>query len=105
MKAVDANISRSRGPDAILAGVTDTQPPRARPSFAEIGRAAAREAQRSALLAELNANGWNLRAAAEALQMGDASAVIRALKNIAPAEYEASKGAGVVRPGAPGHRT
>ncbi len=68
-------------------------------TFAEIGRHAAREAQRRAILAAATAHGWNLSAVAAALQMGDASAVIRALKALAPDEYEAAKAAGKVAPG------
>ena len=70
-------------------------------SFAEIGREAAREAQRKALLRALKAHDWNLAHTADALLMGDASAVIRALKALAPEEYDAAREDGRIRTGRP----
>lgn len=70
-------------------------------SFAEIGREAAREAQRKALLRALKAHDWNLAHTADALSMGDASAVIRALKSLAPEEYDAAREDGRIRSGRP----
>lgn len=69
------------------------------PTFAEIGREAAREAQRKALLRTLKAHDWNLAHTAAALGMGTASAVIRALKALAPEEYESARTDGRVRAG------
>lgn len=51
-----------------------------RPTFAEIGRAAAHEAQRRALLKELKRQDWNLTATARELGISSASNVIRAIK-------------------------
>lgn len=68
-------------------------------TFAEIGRAAAKEAQRAALLAALEENAWNLTATAEALGMGGRANIIRALKELAPDEYERARDKGLVRPG------
>ena len=77
------------------------QPDDAPLSFAEIGREAAREAQRKALLRALKAHDWNLAHTAEALSMGAASAVIRALKALAPEEYDAAREDGRIRSGRP----
>lgn len=72
-----------------------------RPTFTEIGEAAKRDAQRSALLKELKAQGWNLSAVARELGMGDASTVIRAIRKVGlESEYEAARKRGDVRPGA-----
>lgn len=68
-------------------------------TFAEIGRDAARAAQRKALLKALRANHWNLTATSDALVMGGRAAVIRALKALAPEEYESAKARGDVRVG------
>ena len=70
-------------------------------SFAEIGRRAAKDAQRKALLDALAANGWNLTATAKDLEMGAGAHVIRALKELAPDEHEAAKARGDVRAGRP----
>jgi len=70
-------------------------------TLAEIGKDAQREAQRKALLAELRAQDWNLSAVARELGMGDASAVIRAIRKVGlESEYEAARHRGDVRPGA-----
>ncbi len=72
-------------------------------SFAEVGRAAAKAAQRETLLEALKANGWNLTATAKALGMGSLpSNVIRALKTLDLTEdYERAKKRGDVAPGRP----
>jgi len=67
-------------------------------TFAEVGREAAREAQRKVLLEAWEAHAWNMTATAEALSMGDGTAVIRALKALAPEEYEAAKKDGRISP-------
>lgn len=76
---------------------------RKRSAFAEIGRAAAKEAQRKALLGALKSNGWNLTAAGETLEMGAGAAagtaVIRALKELAPDEYENARNDGRISQG------
>lgn len=71
-----------------------------RPSLAEIGKRAQREAQREALLKELEAQDWNLSAVARELSVGHASAVIRAIHKLGlDAEYEAARARRDVRPG------
>lgn len=72
--------------------------PEPKPTLAEIGR----EAQRKALLAELEAQGWNLTATARELGMTNASNVIRAIKTLGlTEEYEAAKARGDIAPGRP----
>lgn len=70
-------------------------------SFAETGRSAAKAAQRELLLSALGRCGWNLTAAAEQLSMGANSSVIRALKELAPEEYEMARASGRIAPGKP----
>lgn len=81
---------------------TKTRKPKApaKPTFAEIGRQAADDAQRTALLKELEAQGWNLSATARELGMVDASAVIRAVRRLGLEDrYERAKERGEVRAG------
>lgn len=66
-------------------------------SLAEIGREASQNAQRIALLAELEAQGWNLTATAEAFGIAGPN-VIRALKSLAPEEYEKARRDGRISP-------
>lgn len=70
-------------------------------SFAEVGRAAAKAAQRETLLEALKANGWNLTATAEALGMGSLpSSVIRSIKTLGlEEEYEKARASGKISPG------
>lgn len=68
-------------------------------SFSETGRTAARSAQKELLLATLGRLNWNLTKTAEVLEMGARGNVIRALKELAPFEYEQAKEAGLVKPG------
>jgi transcriptional regulator with GAF, ATPase, and Fis domain len=84
-----------------------TTKPSARPStrrkppaktFAEVGREAAREAQRKVLLEALAAHAWNMTVTAESLGMGTGANVTRALKQLAPEEYEAAKADGRISP-------
>jgi len=71
-------------------------------SFAEVGRAAAKAAQRETLLDALKANGWNLTHTSVALTLGGPSAVIRAIKSLGlDREYDAAKKRGDVAPGRP----
>lgn len=77
--------------------------PRATPSkrklsaLTEIGERAKHEAMRRALLAELRRQDWNLSATADALTMGSASNVLRAVESLGlQAEYEAAKAAGKI---------
>lgn len=74
----------------------------ARKTLAEIGREAAHEAQRAALLAELRAQNWNLTAAAQALGLVNASNVIRSIRTLGlDDEYEQARARGDVAPGRP----
>lgn len=86
----------------MLASVTTAKKAAKKPAkkrtFAEIGRAAARAAQREALLAALEKHGWSLTRAGEALGMLQ-PAVVRALKDLAPEEYEKAKTDGRIVPG------
>lgn len=67
-------------------------------TLAEIGR----EAQRKALLAELERQDWNLTATARALGLVNASNVKRSLLTLGlENEYEAAKDAGKINPGRP----
>ncbi len=69
-------------------------------SLAEIGRRAARAAQREALLASLERHGWNLTAASEELRVGSPANVIRSIRTLGlGAEYEAARLARRVSPG------
>jgi hypothetical protein len=70
---------------------------KAKRSLADIGKAAARRAQRDALLAELEAQEWNLTATAEVFGMAGPN-VIRALKDLAPDEYEKARKHGRISP-------
>ncbi len=67
-------------------------------TFAEVGREAAREAQRKVLLEALDAHAWNMTVTAEALGMGTGANVTRAVKQLAPEEYEAAKADGRISP-------
>lgn len=55
------------------------------------GERCAIEGKRALLLKTLDTHGWNLTATAEALEMGALANVIRALHELAPAEYEAAR--------------
>lgn len=71
-------------------------------SLAEIGRDAARAAQREALLTTLEACGWNIMATARTLQMSGAKNVRRAITTLGlTAEYSAAKAAGRILSGRP----
>lgn len=89
----------------MLATVTATKPKKppetgehSKSLFAETGRAAAREAQKKLLLRVLKEHDWNMTAASEALGMNANTAVIRALKELAPEEYEEAKASGKISP-------
>lgn len=110
-KPIDAAIAACRGTDgvvdaralaaALATSARATQAPSR--SLAEIGRDAARKAQREALLATLEACGWNLSEAARRLRMGAAAAVIRSLRKLGlNREYADARARGDVRHG--GHR-
>lgn len=71
-----------------------------RSKYAAAGEDARRAAQRKLLLATLKAHGWNLAHAAEDLGLSGSAGVIRALKDVAPEEYEAARGDGRIRAGA-----
>lgn len=88
-----AKASRPKKPDV-------RQPEgRKRSKFTEVGDEAKAVAQRALLLETLDANGWNLTATAEDLGMGAATAVSRALRELAPKEYEKAKRDGRVSQG------
>ena len=59
----------------------------------------ARAAKRELLLRTLDANDWNFAATARALGLTGTPAVIRALNEVAPDEYERAKRDGRVAPG------
>jgi len=87
------------------AAKTARKPP-AKPAVAPAGRRkskltlAGEAAQRGLLLATLKECGWNLTVTAEALEMGDPSAVLRSIKVLGLVEeYEAAKTRGAVSPG------
>ncbi len=62
--------------------------------FAEVGREAARKAQRQLVLDELKRHDWNLTDTAKALGLAHASAVSRAIDELDLAdEYEQGKAA------------
>lgn len=59
-------------------------------------------AQRGVLLGALKEHGWNLSHVATALEMGDASAVLRSIRLLGLVEeYDAAKATGKARPGRP----
>ncbi len=75
-------------------------------SFAEVGRRAARDAQRAHLLDSLVRNGWNLSAVARELDMSNASNVRRAIETLELLEhFEKAKADGLVKPGRPSEST
>ena len=66
-------------------------------SFAEIGRAAARDAQRAALLGALEGSGWRLSVVGRQLRIGLTANVIRAIHSVGlDAEYAAAQAAGLL---------
>lgn len=71
-------------------------------SFAAIGREAAKNAQRLALLDALGRLDWNLAAVARELSMSDRSTVRRAISDLGlEVHYKRAKIAGLMRPGRP----
>ena len=69
-------------------------------SLAEIGREAAKKAQREALLATLERLDWNLSATAEELGLSNTSNVIRSIRALdLDTEYEAARDAGRIPKG------
>lgn len=73
-----------------------------KPTLAEVGRDAARKAQREALLKELDAQDWNLSATARELGLTNVSNVLRAIKNLGlEKDYDNAKAAGKIHPGRP----
>lgn len=111
MKDIDVAIDACRGADGVvdarrMAAALATPAGGAEASsrsLSEIGRDAARMAQREALLATLEACGWNMSEAARRLRMGNASSIIRSLRGLGLlTEYSDAKARGSVRRG--GHR-
>lgn len=76
-----------------------TKPVRKRSQLTIVGDEARAKAQRVLLLKTMRACGWNMTAAAEALDMGHGTSVIRALKELAPEEYAKAKADGRVSQG------
>lgn len=70
--------------------------------FTRVGEEAKAKAQRELLLKTLKAHDWNLTRTGEALEMGTGAgagtAVIRALKELAPEEYKRAKADGSISP-------
>ena len=66
--------------------------------FTRVGNEAKARAQRDVLLAALRENDWNLTATGDALGMHTPT-VIRALRELAPDEYEAARRDGRIRAG------
>lgn len=60
---------------------------------------ASRLAGRTVLLAACDAAKWNLTRVAEALELSTQADVIRALKELAPDEYDAARERGAISPG------
>lgn len=71
-------------------------PARKRSKLTAVGEEAATLAKKRLLLAVCDACGWNLTAAARALELTSASDVVRALKELAPAEYAGAQQRGLV---------
>jgi hypothetical protein len=68
--------------------------------LAKVGADAAHRAQRALLLRTLIANNWHLSNAADALQIGPASNVIRAIQKLGLMDqYNAARAEGVIRQG------
>ena len=67
------------------------KPARERSLYAQTGDDARRDAQRKLLLKTLREFDWNLTATAEALGMAGSPAVIKALRDVAPDEYEMAR--------------
>lgn len=63
------------------------------------GDEASRLARRTLLVTTLGTCGWNLARAASALDLASGADVIRALKELAPEEYEAARADGRIAPG------
>lgn len=68
--------------------------------YAQAGDDARRAAQRKLLLTTLKGCDWNLARAADELGLSGSPGVIRALKDVAPDEYDAARSDGRVRAGA-----
>lgn len=72
---------------------------KARSRYAQVGDDARRKAQRELLLATLEEQSWNLTHTAAALGMSGTPAVIKALQDVAPEEYERAKQSKKISPG------
>ena len=81
-----------------MATTKTTKPAKARKlTLAEVGREAAKRAQRDTLLAELRAQDWNLSAVARELGLSNPSNVLRSIKTLdLDAEYESAKDDGKI---------
>jgi len=63
------------------------------------GDEASKLARRTLLITTLGACGWNLARTAAALDLASGADVIRALKELAPEEYDAARADGRISPG------
>lgn len=63
------------------------------------GDEASRLARRTLLITTLGACGWNLARTAAALDLASGADVIRALRDLAPEEYENARADGRIAPG------
>lgn len=81
---------------------TAEMPPKEPKTFSEIGAHWRKKGQRAALLRELRRHGWNLTHTAEALEMGNHTNVLRAIRDLELTdEYDEAKRAGLIRQGRP----
>lgn len=104
---LDGTMATAKGAKAAgakpRAGAKAPEPEgRKKSKLTQMGDDAKREAMRKGLLAELKRQDWNLSRTADALDMVNASNVIRAIHDLdLDAEYEKAKDAGKVQPGRP----
>lgn len=66
-----------------------------------VGDEASKSARRALLLTTCEIVSWDLSAAARALELATSADVIRALRELAPDEYEAARESGKIRRGRP----
>lgn len=94
-RGADGTVDARRMAAALATPARATEAPSR--SLAEIGRDAARKAQREALLATLEACGWNLSEAARRLRLGAARNTLRLIPRLGlSAEYDEAKAMGKI---------
>lgn len=98
-------VEAARGCLARLTGPAEA-PSTATRSLAEIGRDAAKAAQKAALLGALEASGWRITDASVSLGLGHGTGnILRAIRSLELVdEYRAAKAAGRIKRGAPSHK-